>query len=307
MKNKVVNSTIGTISKDLKLSMKTISEVSNTVTTMKAASDAISNTVATFLAFEKLTNPLHQICKFNDYISTIKIPDLYIPKISRIAETINSFQNNIKKICTSMDKISSILAEYNYLLPLTLPLGVYSDLLEYLNNTKESANREKEIDNLLLKLFSYKKWEMASEIVSKLNNNDKINTKRIVILEDCIKVLKRNSRKTAANTILPVLIAQIDGIWVDILGSKDKDKLKNTIKNMKNDKYANPARELLVDILFQYTRTAIPVKSDFCRNKILHGEEVEYGSINNVIRAFLIIEFLDSIKTDDEVNEKITV
>lgn len=307
MKNKVVNSTIGTISKDLKLSMKTISEVSNTITTMKAASDAISNTVATFLAFEKLTNPLHQICKFNDYISTIKIPDLYIPKISRIAETINSFQNNIKKICTSMDEISSILAEYNYLLPLTLPLGVYSDLLEYLNNTKESANREKEIDNLLLKLFSYKKWEMASEIVSKLNNNDKINTKRIVILEDCIKVLKRNSRKTAANTILPVLIAQIDGIWVDILGSKDKDKLKNTIKNMKNDKYANPARELLVDILFQYTRTAIPVKSDFCRNKILHGEEVEYGSINNVIRAFLIIEFLDSIKTDDEVNEKITV
>lgn len=288
MKNKVVNSTIGTISKDLKLSMKTISEVSNTVTTMKAASDAISNTVATFLAFEKLTNPLHQICKFNDYISIIKIPDLYIPKISRIAETINSFQNNIKKICTSMDEISSILAEYNYLLPLTLPLGVYSDLLEYLNNTKESANREKEIDNLLLKLFSYKKWEMSSEIVSKLNNNDKINTKRIVILEDCIKVLKRNSRKTAANTILPVLIAQIDGIWVDILGSKDKDKLKNTIKNMKNDKYANPARELLVDILFQYTRTAIPVKSDFCRNKILHGEEVEYGSINNVIRAFLI-------------------
>lgn len=307
MKNKVVNSTIGTISKDLKLSMKTISEVSNTVTTMKAASDAISNTVATFLAFEKLTNPLHQICKFNDNISIIKIPDLYIPKISRIVETINSFQNNIKKICTSMDEISSILAEYNYLLPLTLPLGVYSDLLEYLNNTKESANREKEIDNLLLKLFSYKKWEMASEIVSKLNNNDKINTKRIVILEDCIKVLKRNSRKTAANTILPVLIAQIDGIWVDILGSKDKDKLKNTIKNMKNDKYANPARELLVDILFQYTRTAIPVKSDFCRNKILHGEEVEYGSINNVIRAFLIIEFLDSIKTDDEVNEKITV
>ena len=76
---------------------------------------------------------------------------------------------------------------------------------------------------------------------------------------------------------------------------------------MKNDKYANPARELLGDILFQYTRTAIPVKSDFCRNKILHGEEVEYGSINNVIRAFLIIEFLDSIKTDDEVNEKITV
>ncbi len=181
------------------------------------------------------------------------------------------------------------------------------DLLEYLNNTKESNNRAKEIDKLLLKLFSHKKWEMASDIVNNLHDNDKINPKRIVILEDCIKVLKHNSRKTAANTILPVLIAQIDGIWVDILGSKDKDKLKNTIKNMKNEKYTNPARELLADILFQYTKTAIPVKSDFCRNKILHGEEVEYGSIHNVIRAFLIIEFLDSIKTDDEVNEKIAV
>lgn len=307
MKNKNINSSISTISKDLNFSLKATSEASNAINTMKSVSESLSSTVATILAFEKLTNPLHQLRKFNDYISITKIPDLYIPQISRIAETINSFQNNIKKICTSMDEISSILAEYNYLLPLTLSLGIYSGLLECLNNIKEGDNREKEIDRLLLKLFSHKKWEMASDIVNKLHENDKINPKRIVILEDCIKVLKHNSRKTAANTILPVLIAQIDGIWVDILGSKDKDKLKNTIVNMKNEKYVNPARELLADILFQYTKTAIPTKSDFCRNKILHGEEVEYGSIHNVIRAFLIIEFLDFIKTDDELEKKFVV
>lgn len=307
MKNKITNGTIGLLSKDLSLSIKAISETTNTLNTIKNTSKIISASIGAFSVLKELTRPLNQMSKLNNYIGITKIPNLYIPQISHIAEKFIGFQDNIKQLFRSMDEICSILAEYNYLLPLTLPINIYSDLLEYLNNTKESANREKEIDNLLLKLFSHKKWKMVSEIVSKLNNNDKINPKRIVILEDCIKVLKRNSRKTAANTILPVLIAQIDGIWVDILGSKDKDKLKNTIKNMKNEKYANPARELLADILFQYTKTAIPVKSDFCRNKILHGEEVEYGSINNVIRAFLIIEFLDSIKTDDEVNEKITV
>lgn len=75
---------------------------------------------------------------------------------------------------------------------------------------------------------------------------------------------------------------------------------------MKNNKYVNPARELLADILFQHTKTKLPVKPDFCRNKILHGEEVEYGSINNVIRAFLIIEFLDFIKIDDELKENVS-
>ena len=307
MKQKIINNSIGTICKDLSLSLNAISETTNTFNAFKNASKIISNSVTTFSAFKNLNCHMHQIYKLNDYIRITKIPNLYIPQISHIAKKFSGFQDNIKQLYMIMDEICSILAEYNYLLPLSLPFNIYSNLLEYLNNTKESNNREKEIDKLLLKLFSHKKWEMASDIVNNLHNNDKINPKRIVILEDCIKVLKHNSRKTAANTILPVLIAQIDGIWVDILGSKDKDKLKNTIENMKNEKYANPARELLADILFQYTKTAIPVKSDFCRNKILHGEEVEYGSIHNVIRAFLIIEFLDFIKTDDEVNEKFAV
>lgn len=307
MKNKITNGTIGLLSKDLSLSLNAISETTNTFNAFKNASKIISNSVTTFSAFKNLTSHIHQIYKLNDYIRITKIPNLYIPKISHVAEKFIGFQDSVKQLYINMDEICSILAEYNYLLPLTLPINIFSDLLEYLNNIKESNNKEKEIDKLLLKLFSDKKWEMASDIVNNLHDNDKINPKRIVILEDCIKVLKHNSRKTAANTILPVLIAQIDGIWVDILGSKDKDKLKNTIKNMKNDKYVNLARELLADILFQYTKTAIPVKSDFCRNKILHGEEVEYGSIHNVIRAFLIIEFLDSVKTCDEVNKKIAV
>lgn len=306
MKSYVENSKLGLISNNINLPTMAISQAFEAINTMKAVSQTIFNYTAPFSTVEKLSSPLNQICKLDHYIRITQIPNLYIPQISRIAETINGFQDNIKRLCKNMDEICSILAEYNYLLPLTLPLNIYSDLLEYLNNTQESKNREKEIDKLLLKLFSHKKWEMASEIVSKLKDNNKINPKRIVILEDCIKVLKYTSRRTAANTILPVLITQIEGIWVDILGAKDKNKLKNIIEDMKNNKYVNPARELLADILFQHTKTKLPVKPDFCRNKILHGEEVEYGSINNVIRAFLIIEFLDFIKIDDELKENVS-
>lgn len=52
MKNKIINSTIGTISKDLKLPMKTISQASNTINTMKVVSEVISNSVATCSAIK---------------------------------------------------------------------------------------------------------------------------------------------------------------------------------------------------------------------------------------------------------------
>ncbi|MBR1907316.1 hypothetical protein IJ818_00070 [bacterium] len=301
MKNHIKNSTLDIIGKNLNSPMEAALEVSNTIKTINTASDIMSNSIAALSSVENLIGPLNQIYKTDNFVKITQIPSLYIPRINHLAEAFVGFQDNVNRMFNTMDEICSILAEYNYLLPLTLTFNIYSDLLEFLNKTKNYDNREKEIDKLLLKLFSHNKWEMASDITARLRENNKINPKRIVILEDCIKVLKHNSRKTAANTILPVLIAQIEGIWVDILGVKDKNKLKNTVYDMKNDKYVNPAREILADILFQHTKTELPIKSDFCRNKILHGEEVEYGSINNVIRAFLIIEFLDFIKADDEI------
>lgn len=283
--------------------LKATSGISNdTIKALKAVAGIEHKAINIFYADRKLTNLSNLLLKVDGYLKIVQIPNVYIPKITSPIEKINSAQDEINQLFSDMDEICSILSEYNYLLPLTLSCFIYSDLLKYIKNANKS-NDEKEIDKILLKLFSDKNWEMASKIANKLHDNSKINPKRIIILKDCIKVLKHNSRKTAANTILPVLIAQIDGIWVDILGSKDKDKLKNIIENMKMDKYTNPARELLSDILFQYTKTSVPVKSVFCRNKILHGEEVEYGSINNVIRAFLIIEFLDFIKTGGEVEK----
>lgn len=282
--------------------LKTFSGITSSLNNINDAAKLLSNSFTVLSAAKKMICAPYRI---NNFIKISQIPNLNIPKINYIAEEICGFQDRIKQFYIKYDEICSILAKYNYLLPLTLPINIYSNLLEYLKNANNKNDKEKEINKLLLKLFSHNNWEMATEIISGLYKNSKINPKRIVILEDCIKVLKHNSRKVASNTILPVLIAQIEGIWVDILGHNlKKEKLKNIVKAMKNNKYANPARELLADVLFQYTKTELPVKPDFCRNKILHGEEVEYGSIYNIIRAFLIIEFLNYIKADNEIEEK---
>ena len=38
------------------------------------------------------------------------------------------------------------------------------------------------VNKVLLKLFSCKNWEMASDIIDKLRENEKINPKRVEIL-----------------------------------------------------------------------------------------------------------------------------
>ena len=283
---------------ELPASISAVMQATNTMNAVSAVTKRMTSFGNSFSEASKISQG------FKNFVQISQIPDLYIPKIDCIAQRIRGFNDKINQAIANMDEICSILARYDYLLPLDLPLNSHSYLLNVLKNTSEEC-REKEIDKIMLKIFSYKKWEIVSDIIEQLSKNKKVNPKRIIILQDCVKVLKRSSRKIAGNVILPTLIAQIEGIWVDILGcsTSKKQKLDSAVNEMKNSHYSTPAKNLLTDVLFQYTKASLPAKSEFCRNKILHGEEVDYGSINNVIRAFLIIEFLDSIKTKKEIEE----
>lgn len=99
MKQNINKSTLNLINDKTSLSTMTLlSKVSSPISTMKVTSESISNTVATILAFQKITSPLYQISKLDIYTKIAQTPNLCIPKISRIAETISSFQNNIKKL-----------------------------------------------------------------------------------------------------------------------------------------------------------------------------------------------------------------
>ena len=57
------------------------------------------------------------------------------------------------------------------------------------------------------------------------------------------------------------------------------------------------ANEIFLNILFQIAYPGKPLKTPFTfnRHKIIHGEYLKYGRIDNTIRAFLILDFLATL------------
>jgi hypothetical protein len=142
---------------------------------------------------------------------------------------------------------------------------------------------------------------------------------RMEIINDCVQTLK-NAKPgyNPSNVVLPVLIAQIDGIITDFIKKHDfkfdrssrKWKspsgeilgLKSAYKSIETDfdsisEYPN---SILLDILFQtaYPGDELKKLPSFSRHKIMHGESLDYGKIENVIRAFLILDFLSYLESE---------
>jgi hypothetical protein len=68
--------------------------------------------------------------------------------------------------------------------------------------------------------------------------------------------------------------------------------------------HMNSRYDALKNGLFQTAFHGDPVKNQFfpSRNKILHGEDIEYGTIKNVIKLFLILNFLSEFTTSNIVD-----
>jgi hypothetical protein len=134
------------------------------------------------------------------------------------------------------------------------------------------------------------------------------------IFRDCISVIKISKRKyNPSNLVLPTLFSQIDGILKDYMiqekllyvvinkrsvlvdGNKNRIEWKKWYTNQtKNLTILNSANDILLNILFQkaYTSEALQDNFTFSRHKVLHGEFLHYGRMDNTIRAFLILDFL---------------
>jgi hypothetical protein len=121
--------------------------------------------------------------------------------------------------------------------------------------------------------------------------------------------------------IIPALVAQIDGIqteykvkwgftydtrrrkWRDPSGNEvDGRMFRQIFKDQahNNQQLIFPiddlAIEALFDNLFETTLYSTPSSTDLSRHKILHGERKDYGSMANVIRVFLYLDFLSSLE-----------
>ncbi len=107
-----------------------------------------------------------------------------------------------------------------------------------------------------------------------------------------------------ARLFSPPLLAQIDGIFSQILekngidikklrgyGEK-KNKFSQIDRKIIDEELQNLIEDIFLNILFERAEYGNMTTYSFNRHKILHGEYLRYGRKDNVLRAFLILDFL---------------
>jgi len=204
-----------------------------------------------------------------------------------------------------------VLRKYKWFITPSLPLTL---IFEVVKIGRKKGNQRKAINRLFVDYFSSNNFENLEELVEGWQTNE-IFKPRMKIFRDCVSVMKNAKGKYNPSTIvLPTLIAQIDGIqrefmeqnglsfdsqkrrWVDKEGNvvdwKKWFKAQTT-----NQELLDLANDIFLNILFQKSQPGKPLETPFTfnRHKIMHGEYLKYGRIDNAIRAFLILDFLATL------------
>jgi len=201
-----------------------------------------------------------------------------------------------------------------------------------LNSDDIFKKKNSEINIIYENFFSENNYSELESMIESWNKKSHFK-KRINIFKDCLVILqsfrpnKHNKNINPARTILPLLIAQVDGITSEYAKSKGLslngtqwiDSSGNTVKKFDsiwNQPCGDSAEiftiRMLEDYLFSqafpYGQTNPAQKKEnpqkvkyrpffqFSRHKIMHGEDLQFGTIDNVIRVFLLLDFLANLK-----------
>lgn len=241
---------------------------------------------------------------------------------------------SIKKFSTNMSRYQTVikakLHDNNWFFTPSMTPHLWSDIC---NNVDES-DLESFFDAAFISYFSVDNFDNLDYMVKDWQHSQLLSD-RIHILKECVSVLKDSTGETSNiknpnYLIIPTLIAQIDGSMTSYLLKNGYDYKGQKLKNVNNGKvnnketlfkeevtdflkaeYAkesfmsaflleecNAAIHLLLDILFQQ---AFPeekmddLKFPFSRHKIMHGQFLEYGNLEDTIRLFLILDFISDL------------
>ena len=68
-----------------------------------------------------------------------------------------------------------------------------------------------------------------------------------------------------------------------------------------DDRFSDAINDVFLDVLLQDTKPRQDYKTSmhFSRNKILHGENFNYGKKDYVIRCFMILDFLHGLSLEN--------
>jgi hypothetical protein len=204
-----------------------------------------------------------------------------------------------------------ILKKYKWFITLSLPLDFVYNVVKI---GRKRGNQRKNINKLFVDYFCLNNFENLENLVEEWDNIS-IFKPRMKIFKDCISILKNSKRKTnPSNLLVPTLIAQIDGIQTEFMElnglyfnpkvRKWKDKGGNVVypkqwfkAQTSNQELLDLSNHIFLNILFQKSDRGEPLGTPFTfsRHKIMHGEYVNYGRIDNTIRAFMILDFLATL------------
>jgi hypothetical protein len=210
-----------------------------------------------------------------------------------------------------------VLQKYKWFITPSMPITF---LFTVVRIDKRKGRQDKAVNKLFINYFSANRWKNTEVMVESWKGKPLLK-RRIKILQNCIKILKRSTGKkeNAADVVLPTLITQIDGLLSDYLTSKGiqwdcayddliqqqrvkkigrKSQFKVNRSRTMTNQLDDLANDIFLNILFQRSQKGTPLKTpfNFNRHKIIHGESTSYGRKDYVVRAIMIIDFIAHLK-----------
>ena len=213
------------------------------------------------------------------------------------------------------DEAISVLKKYKWFITPSIPINIVFNLMQL---EKKKGRQDKAVNNLFIDYFSMNNWQSLEEMVNSWESC-LIIRKRLKILRDSVQTLKivRNKNINPSHLILPTLIAQIDGVLSDYLRSKNipwscsyddfingrgrvirvgrKSQFRSNNHGILTTPLNDLANIVFLDILFQSSRQP-NIPFNFNRHKIMHGEIVNFGRKDYLVRAFMVLDFLANLR-----------
>ena len=276
----------------------------------------LDHLVAQQMLSESLIRPLMQPYHLtSDFASQVISPQLGVWQdwTSRHRHIFNPHQlfwdNFSKNYDIAEEEAVEVLARYKWFVSASLSVAF---VYQAVNIGRKKGNQRKAINSLFVDHFSSNNFRNLSALVNGWKEN-KIFKPRMRIFRDCVATLRNaRGRSNPSNLVLPVLIAQIDGVSAEYLkgnglvrnkqewrdSNGNKVKWKEWFKNQTPDGDMEAlATDLFINVFFQEAWPGVPLKKPFTlsRHKIMHGESIRYGRIDNTIRAFLILDFIANL------------
>lgn len=206
-----------------------------------------------------------------------------------------------------LTRAKNILKDYQWFITPSMPFDFINKIIDL---EKDVGNQRERINDLYYNYFSEDNFQNIDKMFSRWVSTGLLRPTRVRIIEHCIDLLKESSLSNPAYLIVPTLISQIDGIQSKLMVANDLKSLSEKKWKDRNGKTIyisdffdmecnglitlESAKDIFLDVLFEsvYPEDAISYPITFNRHKILHGQYINYGTKYNVIRAFLIIDFL---------------